>query len=438
MTKESTNCEPSASGSSRRIRVFISSTFSDMQEERDILIRRIFPQLRKLCEERAVTWTEVDLRWGITDEQKAEGKVLPFCLEEIRRCQPYFIDLLGERYGWVPERSSIPADLLEAQPWLEQHLRHSVTELEILHGVLNEKPMHGHAYFYFRDPKYLERVPADNRQYFIAENAEAVEKLEKLKQRIRGVCDEQVCELRENYATPEQLGEWILEDFTKLIDRLYPQDQTPDPLDQEAARHDAYARGRRLGFVGREDLLRSLTKHAAAPGEPIVLSGESGCGKSALLAEWVALWRREHADDLIIQHYIGSTPDSADWPGLIRRILGELKRAFAIPDDVPFRSDALQSALNQWTVKAAGSRRAVLVLDALNQLVGDGGAKQLGWLPAVFPSNFRLLLSSLPDESLEAVRKRGWPELNVPLFTSVEIAPATRAYFKIFQQDTAT
>src|SRR5881628_3454508 len=117
----------STARSDRQIRVFVSSTFRDMQEEQDILIKKIFPQLRKLCEERAVTWTEVDLRWGITTEQAAEGKVLPLCLEEIHRCRPYFIGLLGGRYGWVPEPDSIPADLLESQPWLKQHLDHSVT-----------------------------------------------------------------------------------------------------------------------------------------------------------------------------------------------------------------------------------------------------------------------------------------------------------------------
>jgi hypothetical protein len=48
----------------------------------------------------------VDLRWGITDEQKAEGQVLPICLAEIKRCRPYFIGLLGERYGWIHEEIS--------------------------------------------------------------------------------------------------------------------------------------------------------------------------------------------------------------------------------------------------------------------------------------------------------------------------------------------
>ena len=51
----------------RLIRVFVSSTFRDMQAERDELVKFIFPQLRRLCEQRGVTWGEVDLRWGITD-----------------------------------------------------------------------------------------------------------------------------------------------------------------------------------------------------------------------------------------------------------------------------------------------------------------------------------------------------------------------------------
>ena len=93
--------QPPSQTQQRKIRVFVSSTFRDMQAERDELVKFIFPQLRKLCEQRGVAWGEVDLRWGITDEQKSEGMVLPICLDEIKRCRPFFIGLLGERYGWV-------------------------------------------------------------------------------------------------------------------------------------------------------------------------------------------------------------------------------------------------------------------------------------------------------------------------------------------------
>jgi hypothetical protein len=106
-----------------------------MKAERDHLVKFTFPQLRKLCELRAVVWGEVDLRWGVTDEQKAEGKVLPICLEEIKRCRPYFIGMLGERYGWIPD--AIAPEVIEREPWLTEHDngRKYVTELEILDKV---------------------------------------------------------------------------------------------------------------------------------------------------------------------------------------------------------------------------------------------------------------------------------------------------------------
>jgi hypothetical protein len=216
-----TNSSP-ASTTDRQIRVFISSTFRDMMRERDLLVKRVFPHLRRLCAKRLVTFTEVDLLWGITKEQAAEGKVLPLCLAEIERSRPYFIGLLGERYGWVPE--TIPAEIIEREPWLGEHLhgKTSVTELEIVHGVLRQGRMHGHAYFYFRDPSYMNAIPEGQRGDFMAEDAERGEKLQRLKQSLRSARDEGVCQLRENYADPEQLAEWILEDFTALIDQRWP------------------------------------------------------------------------------------------------------------------------------------------------------------------------------------------------------------------------
>jgi len=72
----------------RAVRVFVSSTFRDFTAERDRLARLTFPRLRRTCEERAVVFTDVDLRWGITDEQTAEGEVLPICLAEIDASRP--------------------------------------------------------------------------------------------------------------------------------------------------------------------------------------------------------------------------------------------------------------------------------------------------------------------------------------------------------------
>ena len=58
---------------------------------------------------------------------------------------------------------------------------------------------------------------------------------------------------------------------------------------------------------------------------PLVVLGESGSGKSALLANWAARYREKHTDAFMIQHYIGATPYSADWASMLRRIMGEFK-----------------------------------------------------------------------------------------------------------------
>jgi len=55
----------------RYVRVFISSTFRDMQAERDHLVRFVFPRLREQLLPRRIHLVDVDLRWGVTSEQDA-------------------------------------------------------------------------------------------------------------------------------------------------------------------------------------------------------------------------------------------------------------------------------------------------------------------------------------------------------------------------------
>lgn len=86
---------------SRTIRLFVSSTFLDMQEERNILHLKVFPRIRQYCEDRGLSFFPVELRWGITEEEQFQGKVLSLCLSEIDNCRPFFIGLVGNRYGSI-------------------------------------------------------------------------------------------------------------------------------------------------------------------------------------------------------------------------------------------------------------------------------------------------------------------------------------------------
>jgi len=403
--------EPSPSGKRNEVRVFVSSTFRDMHEEREILVKHVFPQLRKLCEERGATFTEVDLRWGITEEQARQGEVLPVCMAEIDRCRPYFIGLLGERYGWVPD--DIPDELIEQYPWLEQHPQRSVTELEILHGALNDPVTANRACFYFRDPTYAAQLAEDRRPDFVERAPANREKLASLKNRIR----QSGLLVREDYPNPNALGQWLFEDLSQLLDQQFPPQSRLEPLDREATEHEAFARHRTRVYIGRQEYLDKLDEHVRT-GEPLLVLGESGSGKSALLANWATRHLRSHPDDLVVTHFVGASSASADWAAMLRRIMGELKRRFDIRQDIPEKSDELRSAFANWLNIASaqatrGSRRAILVIDALNQLEDREGALDLAWLPPMIPSAARLFFSTLPGRPLDHLSKREWPTLTV-------------------------
>jgi len=377
----------------RAVRVFVSSTFQDMQAEREELVKRVFPALRKRCEQRGVVWGEVDLRWGITDEQKAEGRVLPICLEEIRNCRPYFIGMLGRRYGWVP--TAVDPTLIEREPWLAEHRDRSVTELEILHGVLNNPAMARHAFFYFR-----------------AGGAADDPRLDDLKERIR----RSGFPVREDYPDPAALGALVETDLGAVIDRLFPEGSAPDPLTRERAEHETFAAGRAGVYIGREEYFERLD----AGDSPLVVVGDSGSGKSALLANWVRRHREAHPEDVAIQHYIGATGPSSDWTELVRRILGELRQRWPDLEPPPVHSADLRSALASTLERVANRAPVVLVLDALNQLEDRDAALDLAWLPEALPPGIRLLVSTLEGRPLDAVRRRGWAELAVEPLAEAE------------------
>jgi WD40 repeat protein len=120
--------------STQTFRLFVSSTFSDLKEERNALQELVFPKLRKLCEEHGCRFQAIDLRWGVSEEAGLDNKTMQICFEEIDRCKrttpkPNFLVLLGDRYGWRPLPEMIPADEFEE---IEQRITDD-TEKTLLH-----------------------------------------------------------------------------------------------------------------------------------------------------------------------------------------------------------------------------------------------------------------------------------------------------------------
>lgn len=412
-----------ASPPPRKLRVFVSSTFRDMAAEREELIKYVFPALRRRCAERAVTWGEVDLRWGITEVQQVEGKVLPICLDVIQRCQPYFIGILGERYGSVPNR--LPPNLVERETWLAPLGERSITELEILRGVLNNPEMCAHAYFYLRNPAHIDALPVERQADYREASAESRRKLTDLKARIRA----SGFPVREDYRDAKELGELVLADFTTLIDTLFPENDVPDPLVQEAALHDAFAESRSRISVGRVKEFARLDAHAASDDPPLTVIGASGLGKSALLASWVVHHRAANPTAHILEHYIGATAASTDWVAMLRRIIADFSRRLDLAIEIPDGPDALKAAFGGILSRVAEQRRIVLVIDALNQLDDTDQAPDLAWLPETLPPRLRLIMSTLPGRAQDEIGRRRWPTMTVPPLARDERAELIATYF---------
>lgn len=386
---------------SRVVHVFIISTFRDFISERDLLVRKIFPELRRRCRERQVELVDVDLRWGITEAEAQQGKVLPICVAEIKRSRPYIIGLLGERYGWVPQAQQYDSSVAQEQSWLAEHIGgRSVTEMEVLHGVLNNPDMAGQALFYFRSPAYAQEGADD----CAAESPENREKLTQLKSRIR----QSDFPVVEDYPNPEALAHRVEEDLWKLIDAVYPLDEVPDELALERRRHESYSQSRLGLYLGGESYLASLDTFIRENRRTVLIQGDSGSGKSALLANWLQQFRQAQPYAQVFVHNLGSTNDAAEPAKLVRRWIKEFALILGEEANLPSEPDELYAILPQWLAKASAhaqqhGTRWVIVLDALDKL-REG--RELRWLPRFVPSDVHLVVSCLTGDVLTAAQRR--------------------------------
>ncbi|MEO0600482.1 MAG: DUF4062 domain-containing protein, partial [Myxococcota bacterium] len=400
----------------RVVRVFVSSTFRDMQQERDILVRQVFPALRARFRARGVELQEVDLRWGITHDQVEHGHTLEICLSEIDRCKPYFIALIGHRYGWVPPAAQAE-EVARAFPSIAGAEGRSMTELEVLHALSRpEHELHDSVMFFVRSPTWLATLDPETRAEMETADPEARRKLVAFKQRIADSGTPVML-----YESPDAIGRLVETSLGSLVDRRYPESAALDATARVERLHAAYARERRGFHVGAEIPLATLNRWAEEPSAgPLLVTGPSGGGKSTLLANWTVHLAPTRPDDLVIEHYLAASPDSASPARLLRRLWSRLDQGLGAvgappPPGIELRdlAAAFAERLAEASSQAADSGRTVwLLLDGLDQLGRDA---DLRWWPRVVGPGVRLLAASLPGEALEAWRARGW--------SSTELAP---------------
>ena len=212
--------------------VFISSTFRDMDSERDAIRFNVIPRLNEHYRSCRVQFQAIDLRIGInTDyvrEEERENFVLDVCFDKILQSRPFFIGLLGERYGWIPDNERwhyvVERMSSENRPLLNDSQGRSVTEMEILLGAIgNEGQYFNRSIFMFRSERSYDYIPIKDRALYqdkfntslnLSLRNNNVDRLEKLKKQIITLAEQK--NLRENVCTYDLLWDKKMRKFRDM------------------------------------------------------------------------------------------------------------------------------------------------------------------------------------------------------------------------------
>ena len=89
----------------------------------------------------------------------------------------------------------------------------------------------------------------------------------------------------------------------------------PNPLLEEVTRHALFCRDHTHSFQGRADIVRAITSYinGTDPTTPLVIYGESGVGKTSLMAKIVIELQEKNKERglVVMYRFCGITPDSS-------------------------------------------------------------------------------------------------------------------------------
>lgn len=447
--------------------VFISSTFVDMQAERDYLRTRVFPELEERLRARRYNLEWVDLRVGVAtasqrDEHVRELHVLKVCLDEVKRCRPFLIVLLGDRYGWVPPAERIEAAAEEASEGFSSDVAgRSVTDLEIEFGILADPEQQPRSFFYLREPLPYGEMPAETAALYCEDYAsdparlDRKQRLAELKRRIGQHLPSRVRPYAVQWDAAQQRvtgleawGRTVQEDIWSELEAETKTSATAVDIPWQRSEHEAledFIDDRARDFVGRQGILASLTNlvsiaETSSTTWGACVTGDSGSGKSALFGE---LYHRLSGSGVfLLTHAAGASVNAALVNSMLGRFIGELASALGtdpgLPDDAD--ADTVDAAFARLLGQMAQRRRVVVLIDALDQFEKTTRGRFATWLPRPWPANARLIATAIAGDASKAMAERpGVEALSLPPLDAAEardiVGGICRRYHRTFEPE---
>ena len=427
----------------KNISFFVSSTFNDMQSERDLIREKIAPELTGLAAKYGYNIDFIDLRWGINtkdmSETDANRKILQTCFDEIRNSRPFFVALLGERYGWIPNSDDVMSAYRNSNVDVtDEDLDKSVTELEI-ECALRSFPFMDRSLFYFRDPIDYGKDEAA-KSAFVSQGKER-DKLDLLKKRIKekfptqtfsysGVWDSEA----ERIGGLEKLEQSLIEHITQVIETELKGELTPQNAVEESVNvTDSLIDATNVGFAGRVDELGTISQFLHDGSERLlVLSGNSGCGKSSLMCKAT---EQAIADGYcVLPFFTGCHERALTAEDMVRSTVLRIEKLLDLDNTADEQTDTKQllkrfyELLNTLTL----TRNTVLLVDAINQFAATPMEENFSWLNmfALNPSVKVILSTTSNYAKLKQIRAMGAKIVDIDYFDDGDVAEVTQKFFQ--------
>ena len=181
-----------------------------------------------------------------------------------------------------------------------------------------------------------------------------------------------------------------------------------DFLEKEISAHAFFGEERSRDFTGRENLLKQIDGYLLAENNsPLVIWGEPGSGKSALLAKAIQQEVHSFPQAVIVQRFTGATPNSSNIRSMLESLCRQITRAYQEKEsDIPTGTKELLQEFPKRLGLARAETPLIIFIDAINQLLFEQGTPSLSWLPATLPPHVHLVISTTTGQVLEMLKQK--------------------------------
>lgn len=385
----------------RTYSVFISSTFADMQSERDYLRMQVFPQINEELKKYCIKLRPIDLRWGIntmeTNEESVEEKVLRICLEEINRSKPFFLGLLGNRYGYIPNENSIKEIGSEYQD-------QSITAIEISYGLLRRNDISG-CLFLERDNECyngMDKLTAQQFNDSQDKNFEKKkEKLKKLKEQIKSHLAQtkrEDCYLTyspawngKQFIELEDFGNKVKEGILREIIRYYGIEGNDAPFADELRAQKEFLYFRRARIFHRDDICSDVSAKIDNNSGLILIYGDSGSGKSCIYTMLVDDYNKLNDKFIVLYHATDTGLNGKDLTRMLVRWCYELEERLQISHMEISGYEETVTYFRQLLKKIPANKKILMFIDSAEGFQNSEAGSYLTFIPKVSNSQWGVI-----------------------------------------------